>query len=169
MEIQIASRDSVAVVPTMALRADSDIPTAAIMLGLEEAQLRAALGRTDEEPRMQAQRLDARTGATATGGTGADRGPGIRSAGSVTDYQFGGDYWVVALRDGEPVPVPVRTGLTDLEFSEIVAGLEPDDEVLLLPSTSLFEQQEMLQQFISNRFSSTPFQQQGGGGGGRFR
>jgi hypothetical protein len=31
--------------------------------------------------------------------------------------------------------------------------------VLLLPSTSLFEQQERLQQFISSRFSSTPFQQ----------
>jgi hypothetical protein len=32
--------------------------------------------------------------------------------------------------------------------------------VLLLPSTSLYEQQERLQQFISQRFgSSTPFQQ----------
>ena len=58
----------------------------------------------------------------------------------------------------------VRTGVTDLQFSEIVDGLEPTDHVLLLPSASLFEQQEMLQQFISARFgSSTPFSQQGGG------
>jgi hypothetical protein len=40
-----------------------------------------------------------------------------------------------------------------------VSGLEPGDKVLLLPSTSLFEQQAQLQQFISQRFSSTPFQQ----------
>jgi hypothetical protein len=38
--------------------------------------------------------------------------------------------------------------------------------VLLLPSTSLFEQQERLRGFISSRFSSTPFQQ---GGNQQFR
>ncbi len=82
-------------------------------------------------------------------------------AANVTNYLFGGDYWVVALRNNEPVPVAVKTGLTDLEYSEIVSGLEPGDQVLLLPSTSLYEQQERLQQFISQRFgSSTPFQQQ---------
>jgi hypothetical protein len=42
-----------------------------------------------------------------------------------------------------------------------VAGLQPGDQVLLLPSTSLFEQQERLQQFITQRFgASTPFNQQ---------
>src|SRR5690606_29619126 len=57
-------------------------------------------------------------------------------------YQFGGEYWVVALRNNRPVPVKVTTGLTDLEYSEVVSGLEPGDRVLLLPSTSLYEQQE---------------------------
>jgi hypothetical protein len=48
-----------------------------------------------------------------------------------------------------------------LEYSEVIEGLEPGDRVLLLPSTSLYEQQERLQQFINQRFgSSTPFQQQ---------
>ena len=42
------------------------------------------------------------------------------------------------------MPVAVKTGLTDLEYSEIVSGLEPGDRVLLLPSTSLYEQQERL-------------------------
>ena len=84
----------------------------------------------------------------------------------MTDYQFGGDYWVGTLQDGKPVPVSVRTGLTDLEYSEIVDGLDADSRVLLLPSSSLFEQQELLQSFISARFSSTPFQASGGGGGG---
>ena len=86
---------------------------------------------------------------------------GVRDARqvSVTDYQFGGDYWVVTMRNGEPVPKAVRTGLTDLEYSEIVSGLEPDAEVLLLPSTSLFEQTATLQNFIATRWGNTsPFQ-----------
>jgi HlyD family secretion protein len=77
-----------------------------------------------------------------------------------SDYLFGGDYWVVAMRGDQPVPVAVKTGLTDLEYSEVVSGLEPGDKVLLLPSTSLYEQQERLQEFINQRFgSTTPFQQ----------
>jgi len=104
------------------------------------------------------------------GGFGGERGGGRGNTGvtaSVTDYQFGGDYWVVTMQDGEAVPVSVRTGLTDLEYSEIVAGLDADAEVLLLPSSSLFEQQETIQNFISARFgSATPFQQTGGPGTG---
>ena len=234
VDIQIANRSAASVVPTMALRADSDIPVAAMMLGLEETELRTALGsefgaedasgadtaavgeidmdlvrelmtrrRNGEtlsaaeqaqlEAMMQA-RQQANGGAIGTGGmigaagggTTAFAGGGMgdfefgggggrqggRSSGSVLEYQFGGDYWVVAMRDGVPVPMTVRTGVTDLRYSEIVEGLEPEDHVLLLPSSSLFEQQEMLQQFISDRFgSSTPFSQQSGGGGGtgRFR
>ena len=207
VDIQIASRDAAAVIPTMALRADSDIPVAAMMLGMEEAELRSALGQ-DTAPaefdmdRMRALMTRRRNGEELTpaeqqqveammqtrqpggggfggggglaadaGGTGGDRSGG-RNANSALEYQFGGEYWVVAMRGGEPVPTAVRTGVTDLRYSEIVDGLEPEDEVLLLPSTSLFEQQEMLQQFISDRYSSTPFQQSGsgrGGGTGRLR
>ena len=205
VDIQIASRDAAAVIPTMALRADSDIPVAAMMLGMEEAELRSALGQ-DTAPapdsaavapaafdmdRMRAlvtkrrngeeltpaeqQQVDAAMQMRQQGGGGFDGGGGFgggmgRSDNSVLGYQFGGEYWVVAMRGGEPVPTAVRTGVTDLQYSEIVDGLEPEDHVLLLPSTSLFEQQEMLQQFISDRYSSTPFQQSGGGrGGGRLR
>lgn len=225
VDIEIASRSAASVVPTMALRADSDIPMSALMLGLEEAELRAALGNgfgsgpaaaleavaeLDAEqvrelilrsrngetltPAEQAQ-IDAMMqtraangsggmadfggggfgggggpvfgggggGMTDFGGMGDFGGGGRRNSASTLEYQFGGDYWVVAMRDGEPVPMAVRTGVTDLQFSEIVDGLETTDQVLLLPSSSLFEQQEMLQQFISARFgSSTPFAQQGG-------
>lgn len=195
VEIQIASRESVAVVPTMALRADSDIPAAAMMLGIEESQLRNALGRPGQGPahdanpgetgpdtsQIRALVSKRRSGETLSaqeeaqlraamqsmqrpGSGGADgNGEGVRRQdASGTDYQFAGDYWVVALRDGKPVPLPVRTGVTDLEYSEIVAGLNHGDEVLLLPSASLFEQQEALQRFITERFSSSPFQQGSG-------
>jgi hypothetical protein len=86
---------------------------------------------------------------------------------STLQYQFGGEYWVIVLRDGQIMPVSVKTGITDLARSEIVAGLAAGDEVLLLPSASLFDQQARLQEFISSRFSSTPFQQQQQQGGWR--
>lgn len=96
-------------------------------------------------------------GRTAGGFPAAAAGPGE----SDEAYQFGGEYWVVALRNNRPVPVKVATGITDLEYSEVMSGLTAGDRVLLLPSTSLFEQQERLQQFISERFSAGPFQQSG--------
>jgi HlyD family secretion protein len=232
VEIEIASRQGVLTVPTAALRADSDIPATALMLGIEEAQLRALLegegasagpahdfleigGRRIELPEgVDAVQVEAliekrRSGGTLTeeerallqpifqqvfagGGNGGPRGEGgfppggppggfppggfpgggfVVSQGgpdasprenrpSTLQYQFGGEYWVIAIRAGQIMPVTVRTGITDLARSEIIAGLEAGDEVLLLPSASLFEQQARLQEFISSRFSSTPFQQQ---------
>jgi HlyD family secretion protein len=227
VEIEIANRDGVPVVPTAALRADSDVPLTAAMLGIAEADLRKELwpegsapgagknvvsigGREIELPsgvdaakvtalmqkRQSGQELTAeeRTmmrsvfaqsgGGNFRGGGGGGGFPGggppggfpggggfflgggqqaaARPAARATDYLFGGDYWVVALRGDQTVPVAVKTGLTDLEYSEIVSGLELGDKVLLLPSASLYEQQERLQEFINQRFgSTTPFQQGG--------
>ncbi|MFL2546079.1 MAG: efflux RND transporter periplasmic adaptor subunit [Candidatus Rariloculaceae bacterium] len=220
VQIEIASRDAVASVPTMALRAEADIPTSSLMLGIPEPELREMLeasmpddegdaaqrpqqrtGRGSQLPdgvdmsqiqlimakrrngetltseeqvvlsEMQA-RFQQSGGGMGTGGGGGRGTAGDRRDASVIDYQFGGSYWVVTLQDGETVPVSVRTGLTDLEYSEIVAGLDPSAEVLLLPSSSLFEQTETIQNFISQRLgSSTPFQATGGpgAGGGRGR
>ena len=227
VQIQIANREGVAAVPTAALRADTDVPLTAVMLGLDEAALRkelwpegapaSARGEergVDRRPRdraagrrrrreghgadaeaakrprahgrgahADAHRVPAgrrqfrrrrrqlrrrrasgrRAGRRAPGGGNFVSGasPQTPRAGAArTDYLFGGDYWVVALRGDQTVPVAVKTGLTDLEYSEIVSGLEPGDRVLLLPSTSLYEQQERLQEFINQRFgSTTPFQQ----------
>jgi HlyD family secretion protein len=232
VEIEIESRQGVLMVPTAALRADSDIPTTALMLGMQEAQLRAMLqgegaslapaqnvleigGRRVELPegvaagQVQALIDKRRSGGTLTEeerallqpifqqvfaeGNGGTRGAGGFPGGpppggfqpgggppsgfqggfvvqgaspqpesrpSTLQYQFGGDYWVIAIRDGQIMPVSVKTGITDLANSEIVTGLAAGDEVLLLPSASLFDQQARLQEFISSRFSSTPFQQQ---------
>jgi HlyD family secretion protein len=250
VEIRIADRSSVAVIPTMALRTTSDIPATAAMLGLTEDQFRRQLqqvgalggggtggadGRTfsiggrevalpegvdaeriaslmerrrsggtlsAEDQALIQQMMSQMQGGRAGGGGGFAGGGGFPGGGApggfggggqggagggfpggaedmrqlfadgggraaaqrgVANYQFGGDFWVIALRNGKPEPVAVRTGLTDLEYSELVAGLAPGDEVVLLPSSSLFEQQARLQQFISERFSSTPF---GGGQSG---
>ena len=46
------------------------------------------------------------------------------------------DYVVFVLRDGSPTATRVKTGLTDLDYSEVLAGLTAADSVLLLTSVS---------------------------------
>jgi HlyD family secretion protein len=76
------------------------------------------------------------------GGRGFGGGNGRRGAsGGGTDFQFGGNYIVFVRKNGEPVPVYIRTGLTDLDYSEVVSGLTAQDSVLVLPSASLVQQQ----------------------------
>jgi hypothetical protein len=83
-------------------------------------------------------------------------GSGRRRFGAGNNFQFGGSYIVFALRDGRPMPVRIRTGITDMDYSEVVSGLTEQDTVLLLPSASLVQsQQEMRERF--NRLT-------GGGG-----
>ena len=76
------------------------------------------------------------------GGAGGGQGGGQRS--SAASGAFGGDYIVFVMRNGTPTAVPIRTGLTDLDYSEVTRGLTADDTVLILPSASLVRaQQEM--------------------------
>jgi HlyD family secretion protein len=131
-----------------------------------DAQLRALIAKrrsgetltADERARLRA--AFAQSGGAPSGGPpGAPGGTGKGRHAAGGDYEFGGHYWVIALRDGRPTAVNVETGLTDMAYSEVKRGLAVGDSVLLLPSTSLYEQQERLQSFIAQRFSSrTPFQ-----------
>ena len=51
-----------------------------------------------------------------------------------------------AKRNGVPTPVWIRTGLTDLDYSEVLDGLSPGDSVYVLPSASLVQSQQDMQQ-----------------------
>lgn len=55
-------------------------------------------------------------------------------------------YIVFTLKDGKPTPVQIRTGLTDLDYIEVVTGLTEQDTVLVLPSASLLNSQRDMQQ-----------------------
>jgi hypothetical protein len=55
------------------------------------------------------------------------------------------------VRDGRRVATPVQTGVTDLDRVEITGGLAEGDRVLMLPSASLVETQQQLQDFASRR------------------
>lgn len=80
-------------------------------------------------------------GGGGRGGFGGGGGVGGRRQSVGSDFQFGGDYIVFTLRRGEPIPVYIRTGLTDLDYSEVVSGLVATDSVLVLPSASLVQSQ----------------------------
>lgn len=109
-------------------------------------------------------------GGPGRGGPGAGRRPGGGPRGgppggggfgaqqprsSSIESQFGGDFIVYALRDDQPVAVRVRTGVTDLDRTEVVVGLTEEDEVLILPSASLIQAQEYFQQRM-RRWNQNP-------------
>lgn len=90
----------------------------------------------------------------AMGGRGGRGGNG----GNSQDAMFGGKYVVFALRNGTPTPVFVRTGITDLDYSEVKSGLTAQDSVLMLPSASMIESQQQLQQRMSRMGGGLPGQ-----------
>jgi len=59
---------------------------------------------------------------------------------------IGGDYFVFVLRNGIPAPVRVRTGLTDMDYAEVISGLTAGDTVMLLGGTILTASQQAAQQ-----------------------
>jgi HlyD family secretion protein len=94
---------------------------------------------------MQKLRASGAMGGMGGGGGGRSFGAGGggmagRQRGG-NDFQFGGDYIVFTMRDGQPIPVYIRTGLTDLDYSEVTSGLVATDSVLVLPSASLVQSQ----------------------------
>jgi HlyD family secretion protein len=127
--------------------------TVALPAGVTEEQIRAAMAKRREGGSLTASEtamLD-RVRQSA-GGAGGSRG----GRGGMVDASFGGRYIVFVKRPGGPKPVWIRTGLTDLDYSEVVEGLQPNDSVLVLPSASLVQSQQESQERI-NRMT-------GGGG-----
>ncbi len=114
--------------------------------GVTEAQVRAAFARLRAgEELSPAERALMQKMRSAMGNRA-----GGRPRGQSSDYQFGGQYIVFTLKDGVPTPVRIRTGLTDLEYSEVTEGLQAGDSVLTLPSASLIQSQQEFRQRINN-------------------
>jgi len=72
-----------------------------------------------------------------------------------SDYRFGGNFWVVLDNEARDVK-RIKTGVTDLDRVEVVAGLDETDRVLVLPSSHLVETQQDLQNFINRRVGRVP-------------
>ena len=86
---------------------------------------------------MTAMRAAFQRGGGGGGGGGAG---GMRRGGDISSYI------VFALRKGQPTPVQIRTGLSDLDYIEVLSGLTEQDTVLVLPSASLLNAQRDMQQ-----------------------
>jgi len=185
-EVQISVGDAMGVlsVPNAALRTERDAASAASVLGIspDDFQRELALAKEAFTPPPAASdtgstgaALPAASGRPAgagaapggapAGAAGARGGQGGQAGGmnrrANNDALFGGTYIVFAMREGKPKPVYVRTGITDLDWSEIRSGLIEGDSVMLLPSASLIQAQQGLQERMS-RSSGLP-----GQGGGR--
>ena len=52
------------------------------------------------------------------------------------------------VRDGKPMPVMIKTGLTDLDYIEVLDGLSETDTVIVLPSASLIASQDEMRERI---------------------
>ena len=107
--------------------------------GVTEAQMRAIFAkfRNGEQPTPEERALLQKMRALNGGGAGGGR---PRPQGS--DYQFGGNYVVFLATSEGPKAANVRTGLTDLDYSEVISGLTAGDSVLVLPSASLINSQQ---------------------------
>jgi HlyD family secretion protein len=164
VKINIEQAENVLAVPTMALRTDRDIATTASVLGITTEDLKNQLSDsrqsltqgtsthnaefTGNERASESSRNRQRpTGPTDNSDESSDAPKRV----SVLEYQYGGDYWVLVVIDNQLEPRNVRTGITDLEYSEIKSGLSKGENVLILPSSGLLERQERIQNTLNQR------------------
>jgi HlyD family secretion protein len=108
--------------------------------GVTEQQIRAIF-----QKRMSGGELDDKERAIMTQMrqlNGGGRGRGGARGGQGATNDFGGSYIVFVKRGTSIEPLQIRTGLTDLDYSEVVSGLQAGDSVLILPSASLVNSQK---------------------------
>ena len=163
VEIHVGQRDSVLAVPTAALRTQKDVGSAATVLGLSPAAVQQQLaasrpnargaagsnaGATPGDSTVRDTAGHASLGAAPAraGGQSPRRGAGRNGRGQP---QSGGSQYIVFVRhNGQTIPVWIHTGLTDMDYSEVLDGLTPSDSVLILPSAGLVQsQQDMRDRF----------------------
>jgi HlyD family secretion protein len=146
VEIHVGNREGVPAVPNAALRTQRDVASAAQVLGLSTEEVQKQLAASASQSASSA-------GASPRTGAGRDRVPDSgqvrpdsarRRRARGTDAG-GGRYIVFAKRNGVPTPVWIRTGLTDLDYSEVLGGLSLGDSVYVLPSASLVQSQQDMQ------------------------
>jgi HlyD family secretion protein len=142
-----AKRDSAASAGGGSTMTMPDGRTIQLPPGVTEAQIRSAFQKRMSGQELTPAEQNAMTAMRAMmqragggGGGGAGGGGFRRSSGEPSSYI------VFVLRNGKPAPVQIRTGLTDLDYIEVVSGLTEQDTVLVLPSASLLNAQRDMQQ-----------------------
>jgi HlyD family secretion protein len=186
VEMSVARAENAMTIPVMALRTSRDLESTATILGRSIDDITGALAGGDTAPKdadapetitIRGNTIELPPGVKADdvraimrksregGSVTAEEQKLLRSVfqgmrrpsgnKQTTDYRFGGDFWVV-LDTPERDIRKVRTGVTDLDYVEIVNGLAEDERVLILPSSHLIETQQDLQNFIRRRVGRLP-------------
>jgi len=173
--IQIGQRDSVLAIPYAALRTPRDVASAASVLGLDPDAVQAELakpaappgGASSDSAAVKADTAKTKRGASpapqSAAATGAHTAMSQRGGAAARAWHgggrmgqgvfrarsgSGGHYIVFTLRDGKPTPVNVQTGLTDMDYVEVLGGLKEGDTVIVLPSASLVNSQKEMRDRI---------------------
>jgi HlyD family secretion protein len=156
IEIHVGERHDVLAVPNAALRTQRDASSAAAVLGLNPADvqrtLAAGMGENGRERARTGENGDTAVVAAqevrtdrmpARAGSSSPAGASTRRPGSTGRY-------IVFVKAGARIePRWIRTGLTDLDYSEVLEGLQQGDSVLVLPSASLIESQQEMRERIN--------------------
>ena len=144
-----ARRDSAATAGGGNTMTTPDGRTIQLPPGVTEAQVRSAFQKRMSGQELTPAEQNAMTAMRAAfqrmgGGGGGQSGGFRRNQGEQSSYI------VFTLKNGKPTPVQIRTGLTDLDFIEVLSGLTEQDTVLVLPSASLINSQRDMQQRMRN-------------------
>ncbi len=67
---------------------------------------------------------------------------------STLPREVGERFWVLVAKDNSFEPLYVEAGATDLDYSEVLGGIESGAEVLLLPSSGMLRTQKMVAERI---------------------
>jgi HlyD family secretion protein len=174
--VEVARRENVTTIPNAAVVSMRDAAAAGTMLGLTVDEVRAALrgaragqtgGTPGETPAngAQANGTQANDSAARRAPQGPQQGgnrpgrPGIGNG----DTRMG----VVFVRTETGVePRNAVLGLNDWDHTEVIRGVQPGDEVVLISVARLQQQQQDMLNRMRER-NSGPFQQGGTTGGGR--
>ena len=134
--------------------------TVPLPAGVSAAQVQKIMQKrmNGEQPTAEEQALMRKVfqGMRGAGGGGAGGNGRFRGNRRNNAADFGGTYVVFLKRGDKIIPANIRTGLTDLDYSEVVAGVQEGDSVLVLPSAGMIQSQQDMKQRI-NRMT-------GGGG-----
>ena len=147
VEIHVGRREGVPAVPNAALRTPRDVGSAAQVLALSAEEVQRRLAATADQSASSAGASPRTADAEAAGRPDSSRGQPGGTGRRVRGTEAGGGRYIVFVkRNGTPTPVWIRTGLTDLDYSEVMQGLQTGDSVYVLPSASLVQSQQDMRQ-----------------------
>lgn len=176
VSVEVANREGVVAVPNGAVVSLRDAASAGAALGMEEEEVR------DKLAELRAERRGGREGGAAAEGGRGGRGDGQRSGGAgwsgrgrggeggaagAAMAAGGAAPGVVFVKGANgPEPKMVVFGLSDLDHTEVVRGIEPGTEVYLISVARLQKQQEQFTNRMRERAGGGMFGGGPGGGGG---